>query len=78
MPRGTSQPARSSRLDGSPCQQHGPAPTDTHLVDCLDASQGIIHRLTRVRRQQTNGLVQRFKRRINEVLTQKSPHQGKR
>jgi transposase InsO family protein len=46
-------------------------PTGKHPVDRFCAAQGIEHRLTRLRRPQTNGMVERFNRRISEALAAK-------
>ena len=43
-------------------------PTGQHAFDELCAALGIEHRLTRPRRPQTNGMVERFNGRIEEVL----------
>jgi transposase InsO family protein len=43
-------------------------PTGQHVFDALCAALGIEHRLTRPRRPQTNGMVERFNGRIEEVL----------
>ncbi|MEJ5211145.1 MAG: integrase core domain-containing protein, partial [Burkholderiales bacterium] len=43
-------------------------PSGQHVFDELCAALGIEHRLTRVRRPQTNGMVERFNGRIEEVL----------
>ena len=43
-------------------------PTGQHAFDELCAALGIEHRLTRPRRPQTNGMVERFNCRIEEVL----------
>lgn len=43
-------------------------PSGQHVFDALCAALGIEHRLTRVRRPQTNGMVERFNGRIAEVL----------
>ncbi|PJF46519.1 MAG: IS481 family transposase [Candidatus Thermofonsia Clade 3 bacterium] len=44
------------------------SPSGQHVFDELCAALGIEHRLTRVRRPQTNGMVERFNGRIAEVL----------
>jgi len=44
------------------------APTGEHAFDQLCTALGIQHRLTPVRRPQTNGMVERFNGRISEVL----------
>ena len=43
-------------------------PSGRHAFDALCARYGIEHRLTPPRRPQTNGLVERFNGRINEIL----------
>lgn len=43
-------------------------PTGQHAFDELCAALGIEHRLTRPRRPQTNGMVERFNGRLEEVL----------
>lgn len=56
-------------------------PSGRHLVDLLCAQRGIRHKLTRPYRPQTNGLVERFNRRISEQLAKKPkprPSQGRR
>jgi transposase InsO family protein len=45
--------------------------TGNHPVDKLCKEQNIEHRLTRPRRPQTNGMVERFNRRINEAIAKK-------
>ena len=45
--------------------------TDLHSVDQLCAKLGIEHRLTRIRRPQTNGMVERFNLRISQSLERK-------
>lgn len=44
-------------------------PTGAHPFDALCTDQAIDHRLTRPRRPQTNGMVERFNGRISEILT---------
>ena len=44
------------------------APSGEHVFDKLCAEAGIEHRLTPVRRPQTNGMVERFNGRISDVL----------
>jgi transposase InsO family protein len=44
------------------------APTGQHVFDHLSEALGIEHRLTRPRRPQTNGRVERFNGRIADVL----------
>ena len=41
---------------------------NTHEFDLLCQSLGIEHRLTKVRRPQTNGMVERFNGRITDIL----------
>jgi transposase InsO family protein len=48
-------------------------PSGEHLFDKVCAAQGVKHRLTRPFRPQTNGMVERFNRRISEHLA-KLPH----
>ncbi|TCS97221.1 integrase-like protein [Tepidimonas ignava] len=48
-------------------------PTGLHAFEELYAALGVEHRLTRPRRPQTNGTVERFNGRIEEVL-KKSHH----
>ncbi|WP_143898664.1 integrase core domain-containing protein, partial [Tepidimonas taiwanensis] len=43
-------------------------PSATHAFESLCEALGIEHRTTRVRRPQTNGMVERFNGRIEEVL----------
>lgn len=45
--------------------------TGKHPVDCICNQNNIKHTLTRIRRPQTNGMVERFNRRINEAIAQK-------
>jgi transposase-like protein len=45
-------------------------PSGTHAVDRLCAERGILHKLTRPFRPQTNGMVERFNRRLGEHLDQ--------
>lgn len=47
---------------------NGARPTGRHPFDRLCADRGIVHRLTRPYRPQTNGMVERFNRRIGEAL----------
>ena len=47
------------------------SPTGKHLVDVVCSKHSILHRLTRIRRPQTNGMVERFNRRINEAIAAK-------
>ena len=54
----------TDRLFGSRARQ----PTGQHEFDQLCRALGIDHRLTRVRRPQTNGMVERFNGRVAEVL----------
>jgi transposase-like protein len=42
-----------------------------HPVDIVCSKYAIKHKLTRIRRPQTNGMVERFNRRINEAIGQK-------
>ena len=46
--------------------------TGKHPVDVVCAKNNIKHKLTRIRRPQTNGMVERFNRRINEVIATKA------
>lgn len=48
-------------------------PSGNHPFDRLCQAKGIKHRLTRPFRPQTNGMVERFNRRISEALRQASP-----
>lgn len=50
-------------------------PSGGHPFDRLCAAHGIAHRLTRPFRPQTNGLVERFNRRINEAMA-REPKRG--
>lgn len=45
--------------------------TGKHAVDVVCHRHGIVHRLTRIRRPQTNGMVERFNRRVNEAIGSK-------
>jgi len=56
--------AFTDRLFGTRARQ----PSGEHEFDRLCAALGIEHRLTPVRRPQTNGMVERFNGRISEVL----------
>jgi len=49
-------------------QAKGRQPSGVHIFDQLCAEAGIEHRLSPVRRPQTNGMVERFNGRISEVL----------
>ena len=46
--------------------------TGNHPVDIVCAEHEIKHKLTRIRRPQTNGMVERFNRRVNEAIGQKA------
>ena len=46
-------------------------PTGFHAVDLVCARHTIKHQLTKIRRPQTNGMVERFNRRVNEALARK-------
>lgn len=46
--------------------------TGNHPVDLVCKAHGIEHRLTKPRRPQTNGMAERFNRRLNEAIAQKS------
>ena len=46
-----------------------PRATGRHAVDRVCAASGVEHRLTRIRRPQTNGMVERFNRRLSEGLS---------
>lgn len=48
------------------------APSGKHPVDVACENNGIQHRLTRIRRPQTNGMVERFNRRVNEAIGRKN------
>ncbi len=45
--------------------------TGRHPVDLVCGQHTIRHQLTRIRRPQTNGMVERFNRRVNEALARK-------
>ncbi len=45
--------------------------TGNHPVDIVCKERSISHKLTRIRRPQTNGMVERFNRRVNEAIAQK-------
>lgn len=45
--------------------------TGNHPVDVVCTNYEITHRLTRIRRPQTNGMVERFNRRVNEAIATK-------
>jgi|GEM_PF-1538237 len=45
--------------------------TGAHPVDSVCIQNDIKHTLTRIRRPQTNGMVERFNRRVNEAIAQK-------
>jgi len=51
-------------------------PSGRHPVDRLCAEHGITHRLTRPFRPQTNGMVERFNRRLAERLDQPDPQRA--
>ncbi len=46
--------------------------TGTHPMDVVCNKHDIKHKLTKIRRPQTNGMVERFNRRINEAIEQKA------
>ena len=46
-------------------------PSGTHPVDQVCEKVEIRHVLTRIRRPQTNGMVERFNRRVNQAIAQK-------
>jgi transposase InsO family protein len=46
--------------------------TGNHAVDIVCAKHEIKHKLTRIRRPQTNGMIERFNRRVNEAIALKS------
>ncbi len=50
------------------------SPSGGHPVDVLCAQRGITHKLTRPFRPQTNGMVERFNRRLGEHLQQIPPN----
>ena len=54
--------------------------TGNHPVDVVCSNHDITHRLTRIRRPQTNGMVERFNRRVNEAIStkQKTSNNGGR
>jgi len=55
-------------------------PTGNHPVDRLCKHHNVEHRLTKIRPPQTNGMVERFNRRINEAIAKKAKvpdNQGK-
>jgi transposase InsO family protein len=55
-------------------------PSGRHPFDCICARHGIAHRLTRPFRPQTNGMVERFNRRLTEAIAAKpsiARNQGK-
>jgi transposase InsO family protein len=64
--------AFTDRLFGTRARQ----PSGEHEFDRLCAALGIEHRLTPVRRPQTNGMVERFNGRISEVLATHRFHGG--
>ena len=43
-----------------------------HAVDVVCKKHDIVHKLTRIRRPQTNGMVERFNRRVNEAIAAKN------
>ena len=45
--------------------------TGKHPVDLVCKEYKIKHSLTRIRRPQTNGMVERFNRRVNEAISRK-------
>ncbi len=45
--------------------------TGKHPVDLICIRHGINHKLTKIRRPQTNGMVERFNRRVNEAIGRK-------
>jgi transposase InsO family protein len=46
--------------------------TGNHPVDIICSKHEIKHKLTRIRRPQTNGMIERFNRRINEAIASKA------
>jgi transposase InsO family protein len=58
----------TDRFGGARWQPEGRTPSGKHLFDRVCAKAGITHRLTRPFRPQTNGMVERFNRRIAEAL----------
>jgi transposase InsO family protein len=58
--------------DGSR-EGHRARPTGRHPLDALCRARGIEHRLTRPYRPQTNGMVERFNRRLAEALRRLPP-----
>jgi transposase InsO family protein len=49
-----------------------PKGTGNHAVDVFCKRSKIVHKLTRIRRPQTNGMVERFNRRVNEAIARKN------
>lgn len=45
--------------------------TGNHPVDIVCQEHEVIHKLTKIRRPQTNGMVERFNRRVNEAIGKK-------
>jgi transposase InsO family protein len=52
---------------------HAARPTGTHPFDRICAAQGIRHRCTRPYRPQTNGMAERFNRRLGEAMGRLPP-----
>ncbi|MGL5784558.1 MAG: integrase core domain-containing protein [Alphaproteobacteria bacterium] len=60
----------SGRIDAA-CSVKEKA-TGNHAVDIVCKAFAVKHNLTKIRRPQTNGTVERFNRRINEAISKKS------
>jgi DNA-binding transcriptional MerR regulator len=61
----------TDKYNGARVKKGLTTPTGNHPVDALCATRGITRKYTRPFRPQTNGMVERFNRRINEAMAQK-------
>jgi transposase InsO family protein len=64
----------TDRFGGARWQPQGRPPTGKHPLDRVCAAHGITHKLTRPFHPQTNGMVERFNRRLAEALRAAKPN----